>query len=429
MIPCANLMARPVDHSLSPGQLKSPFMRLANRRILLGVTGSIAAYKSAELIRGLRAQGAEVEVVLTAGGAAFITPLTLQALAGRPVHSRHLDPATESAMGHIDLARWADLVLIAPASANFIAKLACGMADDLLSTICLASDRPLAVAPAMNRLMWAHAATQENVSLLRARGVRIFGPGEGDQACGETGPGRMLEPDELVERCVDALGGGELSGLSLLLTAGPTEEDIDPVRFISNRSSGRMGYALANAAAARGARVTVVSGPVDLPLHRAAERIAVRSAAQMHEAVMARAPGSDVFIAVAAVADYRPAQPAGEKIKKSAARLQLELERTPDILAAVAALPSPPFTVGFAAETTELENHALAKLRDKRLDMVVGNLVGLPGRGIGSADNELIVLWPGGRRDLPLASKELLAGELLTIIAEKYHEKSSAQNS
>ncbi len=403
-------------------------MQLANRRILLGITGSIAAYKSAELIRGLRAQGAEVEVVLTSAGAAFITPLTLQALAGRPVHTRHLDPATESAMGHIDLARWADLVLIAPASANFIAKLACGMADDLLSTICLASDRPLAVAPAMNRLMWAHAATQENVSRLRARGVGIFGPGEGDQACGETGPGRMLEPDALVDLCAGALGGGALAGVSLLLTAGPTEEDIDPVRFISNRSSGRMGYALAHAAAAQGARVTVVSGPVELPLHHTVERIAVRSAAQMHEAVMARAPGSDVFIAVAAVADYRPARPSAEKIKKSAAHLQLELERTPDILAAVAALPRRPFTVGFAAETEALESHALAKLRDKRLDMVIGNLVGLPDRGIGSPDNELIVLWPGGRHDLPLATKERLAAQLITIIAEKYHEKSSAQS-
>lgn len=401
-------------------------MRLANRRIVLGITGSIAAYKGAELIRGLREQGAEVEVVLTRGGAAFITPLTLQALAGRPVHDRHLDPATESAMGHIDLARWADLILIAPASANFIARLACGMADDLLTTVCLATDAPLAVAPAMNRLMWENAATRENVARLRGRGVRVFGPAAGGQACGETGPGRMLEPAELVDLIAASFEAGRLAGVSVLITAGPTQEAIDPVRFISNRSSGRMGYALANAAAAQGARVVLVSGPVDLPLHHAVERIAVGSAAQMHEAVMARAPACDIFVGAAAVADYRPVEVASAKIKKGEARIRLDLERTPDIVAEVAALPRRPYTVGFAAETAELETRALAKLRDKGLDLVIANLVGLPDRGFESADNEALVLWRGGRRELPLAPKERLAGELITLIAERYDAKGTA---
>lgn len=403
-------------------------MQLANRRIILGITGSIAAYKGAELIRALRDRGAEVEVVLTQGGAAFITPLTLQALAGRPVHASHLDAATESAMGHIELARRAELILVAPASANAIARLAAGMADDLLTTVCLASDAPLAVAPAMNRVMWAHPATQENVARLHARGVHVWGPASGGQACGETGPGRMLEPAELADLSAGLLSSGRLAGRTVLITAGPTREAIDPVRFVSNRSSGRMGHAVAAAAAAEGARVVLVSGPVELPVPRGVERIGVESAAQMHAAVMARAPDCDIFIAAAAVADYRPAAPAPGKIKKDAASRRLELERTPDILAEVAALRDGPFTVGFAAETSDLEANALLKLRDKRLDMIVANLVGLPDRGFDSVDNELLVLWPaGGRRELPLARKENLAGALMAIIAERYDAKNQTE--
>lgn len=403
-------------------------MQLANRRIILGITGSIAAYKGAELIRALRDRGAEVEVVLTQGGAAFITPLTLQALAGRPVHASHLDAATESAMGHIELARWAELILVAPASANAIARLAVGMADDLLTTVCLACDAPLAVAPAMNRVMWAHPATQENIARLRARGVHVWGPASGGQACGETGPGRMLEPAELADLSAGLLSPGRLAGRTVLITAGPTREAIDPVRFISNRSSGRMGHAVAAAAAAEGARVVLVSGPVELPAPRGVERVEVESAAQMHAAVMARAPDCDIFIAAAAVADYRPTAPAPGKIKKDAASRRLELERTPDILAEVAALRDGPFTVGFAAETSDLEANALLKLRDKRLDMIVANLVGLPDRGFDSVDNELLVLWPaGGRRELPLARKENLAGALMAIIAERYDAKNQTE--
>lgn len=403
-------------------------MQLANRRIILGITGSIAAYKGAELIRALRDRGAEIEVVLTRGAAAFITPLTLQALAGRPVHASHLDAATESAMGHIELARWAELILVAPASANAIARLAAGMADDLLTTVCLASDAPLAVAPAMNRVMWAHPATQENVARLRARGVHVWGPASGGQACGETGPGRMLEPAELADLSAGLLSSGRLAGRTVLITAGPTREAIDPVRFVSNRSSGRMGHAVAAAAAAEGARVVLVSGPVELPVPRGVERIGVESAAQMHAAVMARAPDCDIFIAAAAVADYRPAAPAPGKIKKDAASRRLELERTPDILAEVAALRDGPFTVGFAAETSDLEANALLKLRDKRLDMIVANRVGLPDRGFDSVDNELLVLWPaGGRRELPLARKENLAGALMAIIAERYDAKNQTE--
>ncbi len=395
-------------------------MSLANKNILLGVTGSIAAYKSADLVRRLRDAGATVEVVLTRAGAEFITPLTLQALSGRPVHTRHLDPDAEAAMGHIDLARWADLVLIAPASANIIAKLAQGIADDLLTTLVLASDAPLALAPAMNRVMWAHPATQDNIARLAGRGVHVFGPGSGDQACGETGPGRMLEPDELV-----ALGGalfatGRLAGRRVLITAGPTREAIDPVRYLTNHSSGKMGYALANAAAEAGATVTLVSGPVDRPLHGAVRRIPVDSAQQMHDAVAAECTTADIFIAAAAVADYRPARVASGKLKKRDAVTQLELERTPDILAAVAAREGAPFLAGFAAETDDLEANARAKLRDKHLDLVVANLVGRPGSGFDSDDNKVTVFWSGGSEDFPLMPKARLARKLIDLIAERF---------
>jgi phosphopantothenoylcysteine decarboxylase/phosphopantothenate--cysteine ligase len=403
-------------------------MPLANRRILLGVTGSVAAYKAAELIRLLRADGAEVDVVLTRGGGAFITPLTLQALSGRAVHASHLDPATESAMGHIELARRADLALIAPASANAIARLAAGLADDLLSTVCLATSAPLAIAPAMNRQMWEHPSTRDNIARLRERGVHILGPGAGEQACGEVGPGRMLEPALIVAEVRSLFAPRLLEGRRVLITAGPTQEPIDPVRFISNRSSGRMGYALARAAAAQGAAVTLVSGPVSLDVPSGVERIAVQTAADMAEAVQARIASCDIFIAAAAVADYRPAVIVNEKLKKTTASLSLELERTQDILGGVASLSRRPFVVGFAAETSDLEEHARAKLRDKRLDMVAANYVGLPDRGFDAADNELLVLCPdGARHTLPLASKQRIADQLVSLIAERFNAQNKTQ--
>ena len=401
---------------------------LTNKRILLGVSGSIAAYKSAELVRLLRAAGAEVQVVLTRGGAEFITPLTLQALSGRPVHHRHLDPETEAAMGHIELARWADAILVAPASADFLARLAQGRADDLLASICLASEIPLAVAPAMNRRMWSQPATRANVELLRRRGVRVFGPASGEQACGEVGEGRMLEPAELVACLGGLFESGVLQGLQVLVSAGPTREPIDPVRFLSNRSSGRMGYALARAAVEAGAAVTLVSGPVALAPPQRLRLVQVETAAEMYEAVMAAAPGADLYIGAAAVADYRPRQRLLDKLKKTAAPLTLELEPTADILAAVAALEDGPFTVGFAAETTNVEDYARAKLRDKSLDLVVANRVGGAAGGFETEDNAAVALWAGGRKAFPLQSKDKLARELIRLIAERYHAQDTAQD-
>lgn len=402
--------------------------RLANKRIVLGVTGSVAAYKSADLVRRLREQGAVVQVVLTRAGAEFITPLTLQALSGRPVRTHLLDPAAEAAMGHIELARWADAILIAPASADFIARLVHGLADELLGALCLASDAPLAVAPAMNRQMWEHAATRANLDTLRRRGGHVFGPAAGGQACGETGPGRMLQPAELVAMTAALFETGRLQGRTVMVTAGPTQEPVDPVRYISNRSSGKMGYALANAAAEAGASVRLVSGPVTLPLHEGVERIEVRTAQQMHDAVMSRAADSDIFIGAAAVADYRPAREARHKLKRQGRAETLELEPTPDILGGVAALPRRPFLVGFAAETEALERNALAKLEGKSVDMVAANLVGVPGRGFDSDDNAVTVFWREGRRELPLSSKDRLARELITIIAERYDAEGTAED-
>ncbi len=402
--------------------------RLTNKRILLGITGSVAAYKGADLVRRLRDAGAEVQVVMTRGGAEFITPLTLQALSGRPVFLHHLDTETEAAMGHISLARRADLVLIAPASADFIARLAQGRADDLLATLCLASAGPLAVAPAMNQQMWSQPATQDNLRRLRQRGVHVFGPGSGGQACGETGPGRMLEPQEIVALSAALFDTGLLQGRRVLIDAGPTQEDIDAVRYLSNRSSGKMGFALAEAAVEAGAAVTLVSGPVALPTPERVTRIDVRTAAQMHAAVLGRAQEQDIFIAAAAVSDYRAAQPLPGKAKKQA-RLTLELVRNPDILRDVTALPRHPFTVGFAAETENVEDYARAKLRDKALDMIVANEVGRGDRGFESDDNELLVLWEGGRKRLPLGPKGRLARELITLIAERYGaEEDTAQD-
>ena len=389
---------------------------MQGKHILLGVTGGIAAYKSPDLVRRLRERGAEVQVVMTAAAREFVTPTTFQAVSGRVVRCELWDAAAEAAMGHIELARWADLILIAPASADFIARLAHGHADDLLATLCLASAAPLAIAPAMNQLMWTNAATRANVALLSARGVRLLGPAAGDHACGETGPGRMLEPLELAEQAATQFGGGALAGRRVLVSAGPTRERIDPVRFISNRSSGKMGFAVAQAAREAGAQVVLVAGPVTLSTPGGVDRIDVESAADMLQAVLRELPGTDVFIATAAVADYRPAQAAPHKIKKTSATLELSMERTADVLGTVAARADRPLVVGFAAETEAVEGNARAKLLKKNLDLIAANEVGHD-KAFDSDDNQLLVLTRNGRHELPRADKLTLARGLVELIA------------
>ena len=387
------------------------------KRILLGVTGGIAAYKSAELVRRLRERGAEVQVVMTAAAREFVGALTFQALSGRPVRTDLWDSAAEAAMGHIELARWAEAVLVAPATADFLARLAEGRADDLLATLCLATTAPIAVAPAMNRMMWANAATVANVERLRQRGIRVFGPAHGEQACGEVGEGRMLESPELADRLCDLLpSAGPLSGRRVLITAGPTRERIDPVRFISNRSSGKMGFAVAQAAREAGADVVLISGPVALPTPPGVRRVDVESAEAMLAAVQGEVEAADIFISTAAVADYRPAHPSGQKIKKTSERLTLEMERTTDVLASVAARAKRPFVVGFAAETESVEQNARAKLLKKNLDMIAANEVSHT-KGFDSEDNHLIVLSRNARQDLGSGPKLALARELVRLIA------------
>jgi phosphopantothenoylcysteine decarboxylase/phosphopantothenate--cysteine ligase len=396
---------------------------MQGKRVLLGVTGGIAAYKSPDLVRRLREQGAEVQVVLTAGAREFVTPMTFQAVSGREVRSDLWDPEAEKAMSHIELARWADLVIIAPATADFIARLATGQADDLLTTLCLATDRPIALAPAMNRVMWSNAATQANVATLKTRGVHIWGPGEGDQACGEVGAGRMLEPTQLAAFAANTIAPtGPLAGKRLLLTAGPTRERIDPVRFISNRSSGKMGFAVAAAARDAGADVTIVSGPVNLVTPPGVKRIDVESAADMLNAVLKNLDGVDIFVATAAVADYRPASPVECKIKKTNESMDLKMERTVDILATVAARAPRPFVVGFAAETDSVEQYARQKLLKKNLDMIAANEVGHD-KVFEKDDNALLVLWRDGRQELPRAPKVTLARDLVALIAERFAER------
>jgi phosphopantothenoylcysteine decarboxylase / phosphopantothenate---cysteine ligase len=393
---------------------------MQSRRILLGVTGGIAAYKSPDLVRRLREQGAEVQVVMTAAAREFVTAATFQAVSGRPVRTDLWDAAAEAAMGHIELARWAELVLVAPASADFLARLAAGLADDLLSTLCLATAAPIAVAPAMNHLMWANAATRANVTTLQQRGLQILGPAEGEQACGEVGAGRMLEPLDLVDRASLLLrGAGPLRGRRVLITAGPTRERIDPVRFISNRSSGKMGFAVAQAAREAGAEVVLVSGPVNLGTPAGVRRIDVESAADMLTAVLGEVDGADIFISTAAVADYRPAVAAEQKIKKTSDRMDLSMERTSDVLATVAARANRPFVVGFAAETESVEQHARAKLLKKNLDMIAANEVGHD-KAFDCEDNQLLILWRAGRRELARASKITLARQLVALVAESY---------
>jgi phosphopantothenoylcysteine decarboxylase / phosphopantothenate---cysteine ligase len=394
---------------------------LAQRRILLGVSGGIAAYKSCELVRRLRDLGAEVRVVMTENAAHFVSATTFQALSGQPVRSSLWDAEAEAAMGHIELARWAERILIAPASADLIARLAHGMANDLLTTVCLASAAPLYVAPAMNQQMWAHPAVQANVDTLRQRGVHLLGPASGDQACGDIGSGRMLEPLELREAMVASFGAPLLRGLKVVVSAGPTYEDIDPVRFIGNRSSGRMGFCVAQAAAEAGADVILVAGPVSMATPPGiARRIDVRSAAQMRDAVVAASAGADIYIAAAAVGDYRPAEVAEHKLKKQdGAPLELRLAENPDILATLAAQTVRPFLVGFAAETHDVARYAQDKLKRKGLDMIAANQVG-GGLGFEAADNALTLYGPDGAIELPRASKMELARQLVAKVAERY---------
>lgn len=401
-------------------------------RILLGISGGIAAYKAAELVRRLRAGGATVRVVMTAAAQAFITPLTLQAVSGSPVRTALLDATAEAGMDHIELARWAEQVLVAPATAHLIARLAHGLADDLLTTLLLATAAPVTLAPAMNQQMWLHPATAANIALLQARGVQLVGPEAGEQACGEVGPGRMAEPATIAAALLAGVApAGQpaldqsarpLQGRRVLLTAGATHEALDPVRFIGNRSSGKMGYAVASALAGLGAQVTIVSGPASAPPPPDLSLLRVESALEMHRAVMQRVAACDLFVAVAAVADYRPADPAAVKLKKGAAELELRLVRNPDILGEVAALPRAPFTVGFAAETDDLERHAAAKLAAKRMQMIAANLVGpaAAGAGFSADDNALLVLWRGGRQALPRLPKADLANVLAGLIAARY---------
>jgi phosphopantothenoylcysteine decarboxylase/phosphopantothenate--cysteine ligase len=389
---------------------------MTGEKILLGVTGGIAAYKAVDLVRRLRDAGSDVRVVMTRGARAFVTPLTFQAVSGNPVHTELLDPDAEAGMGHIELARWADRILVAPATANFIARFAQGLADDLLSTLCLATTAPVALAPAMNRQMWAHPATQANCAVLEERGVRLIGPESGSQACGETGPGRMTEPADLVAAL---LGDGTraLAGRRVLVSAGPTYEDIDPVRYIGNRSSGKMGFAVAAAAAAAGAGVSLVSGPVSLQTPPGVERHDVRSAVEMRKKVMELVGACDVFVSVAAVADYTPARPAAQKIKKGLPKQRLELTGTPDIVAEVAALDNAPLTVGFAAETEKVIEHAREKLSRKGLDMIAANRVGRQGTGFESEENEIHLLTPEGEYPLGRGSKRDLARRLIAEVA------------
>ncbi|MCW9048366.1 MAG: bifunctional phosphopantothenoylcysteine decarboxylase/phosphopantothenate--cysteine ligase CoaBC [Gammaproteobacteria bacterium] len=409
---------------------------LHNKNIILGICGGIAAYKSADLVRRLQDAGAQVRVIMTSAAMEFITPLTFQALSGYPVHTDLLDTEAEAAMGHIELARWADLVLIAPATANSLARLASGRADDLLCAVCLASKAKIAVAPAMNHVMWSADTTQKNLHALSESGVEIFAPDSGLQACGEVGEGRLPATEQLVSACSNLFNSGLLQGLKIMITAGPTFEPIDPVRYIGNRSSGRMGFAIAEAAIEQGAIVSLIAGPVHLTTPQHCQRTDVETALQMHQAVMNQIAEQDVFIATAAVADYRPLQAQAQKIKKTTDNLNISLSPNPDILKEVAALSKPPFTLGFAAETENVKDHALLKLKNKKLNMIAANQVAhmvathkesqtKQDSGFNSEYNALQVFWNGGELILEHTRKTQLARQLLTILANRYYEKTS----
>ncbi|HEY1314431.1 MAG TPA: bifunctional phosphopantothenoylcysteine decarboxylase/phosphopantothenate--cysteine ligase CoaBC [Steroidobacteraceae bacterium] len=388
-------------------------------RILLGVTGGIAAYKSPDLVRRLIERGADVQVVMTGAAQRFVSPMSFQAVSGRPARSDLWDDAAEAAMGHIELARWAQVVLIAPASADFIARLANGRADDLLATLCLATEAPIVLAPAMNRVMWANKATQANIETLVTRGIRILGPASGNQACGEIGEGRMWEPLKLAESVLERPANeGLLSGLNILITAGPTRERLDPVRYLTNRSSGKMGFAVAAAAREAGAHVTIVTGPVHLPTPAGITRINVESARDMYAAVHRQVADADVFIAAAAVADFQPVTVAKQKIKKQGTGVKLDLEPAPDIIKSVADMAKRPFVVGFAAETNDVEDNARGKLKRKKLDMIAANQVG-EGIAFDCDDNALTVIWPGGLAEIARGPKIEVARQLIALIASR----------
>ena len=396
-------------------------MSLANKNILLGVSGGIAAYKSAELVRELVRAHANVRVVMTHSAKQFVTALTFQALSGNKVLSDEFDQSeATNGMDHIALARWADAILIAPASANTIAKLTHGGADDLLSTTCLATKAPIALAPAMNQAMWSNSATQDNVEILENRGLLFFGPAAGSQACGDVGEGRMFEPHQLLLSLTNLFNTGELTGINVMVTAGPTQEPIDPVRFISNRSSGKMGYAIAQAAHDAGANVQLISGPVALPSPKDIKCVSISTAQDMFNAVQNKIKDQQIFISCAAVADYRPVSKQPEKIKKLHADLSVELIRNPDIITEVTKLNDRPFVVGFAAETQQLEKFALQKLERKRMDMIAGNDVADQSIGFDSVENALEVYWPGGHCSLERDTKTKIARRLISLIAERY---------
>lgn len=411
---------------------------MKTRNILLGVSGGIAAYKAPELVRRLRERGADVQVVMTRSAAEFVTETALQAVSGRPVRSNLWDRDAEAAMGHIELARWADTILVAPATAEFLSRLATGSGADLLSTLCLASEAPVVVAPAMNRVMWANAAVQANCEVLASRAVRFIGPDSGDQACGEQGPGRMSEPEAIAAEVMDGVAAPAaapvaaaarpqlLAGKKVMITAGPTREAIDPVRYITNRSSGKMGYALAQAALDAGAEVTLISGPVNIAPPASAVVVAVESAQQLFAATHEHIDDIDIFIAAAAVSDYRPDKTSAHKIKKSQAEMHLDLVRAPDTLASVARLENAPFTVGFAAETDRVRDYARGKLQNKKLDMIVANKVGAD-CGFDYDDNTVDVYWRDGEKAYPKALKTELAHELIALIAERYNARYSAE--
>ncbi|MCD9490614.1 bifunctional phosphopantothenoylcysteine decarboxylase/phosphopantothenate--cysteine ligase CoaBC [Photobacterium phosphoreum] len=396
---------------------------LAGKKILLGISGGIAAYKCAELTRRLIERGAQVQVVMTQAAQEFITPLTMQAVSGNPVSSSLLDPSAEASMGHIELAKWADLVLLAPATADLIARISAGMGNDLLSTLCLATDAPIAVAPAMNQQMYRNIATQENLATLQRRGFTLWGPASGEQACGDVGPGRMLEPMQLVHHCEDFFQQPDLSELNIVITAGPTREAIDPVRYLSNYSSGKMGFSIAAAAAKRGANVTLISGPVNLATPAGVTRIDINSATEMHQAALEHAINNHIFIACAAVADFRPVHVANQKMKKQDGNdeLVIQLVKNPDIVASIAALTAQrPFTVGFAAETQNVEHYARGKLAAKNLDLICANDVSIQRQGFNSDTNALHLYWPNGDKTLPLATKADLGQQLIAEIVALY---------
>jgi len=400
-------------------------------KILLGVTGGIAAYKSPELVRRLRDRGAQVQVVMTRAARTFVSPVTFQAVSSRRVRDDLWDEGAEAAMGHIELARWADLVLVAPATAHCIGSLAAGLAGDLLTTVCMATEAPVMLAPAMNQGMWSHPAVQENRSLLEKRGVRFLGPAEGDQACGDTGPGRMMEPDDIVQAVFEAparFASQSLRGLTAIITAGPTREPIDPVRYITNRSSGKMGFALASAAQQAGARVILVSGPVSMPTPPGVERVDVETAEEMCASVHERVGDADLFIACAAVSDYKPEAASSQKLKRTESAMNLELVRSSDTLATVAALEDGPFTVGFAAETQNVAENAREKLKRKGLDMIAANRVGRD-CGFDQETNSLLVFWGDDDLELEHSTKPVLARRLIQLIAERYQAAQSEQSS